>query len=496
MMRVAWLLPTLMLVACAKLQPPNVAKTGKVSIAPPSSQLHYGGNSEAWIGPLGDMQDSAHCHAHLRLPLTEAAAWQYEYTSAEFSNMPPSTVLHYSGSVVVAAQSPQLLVLNAADGNVLANSDVYEHGNISQQEAFMSLYLSPAGRVLACDESTRFYCFDLPELQRLWLLDSRESHFYDNSDGPGFGSPLVTDSKNLYTMWGMPNTWMVHAVDIESGKRGWTYPLAARADLPIGVTLSRDGTLLTYALPYQLRAVRAVDGKPLWTAYCSSRVYLAPIDEEHQTVHVLLEDESVECRSLKDGSRLWRYGWSSLLSADQRHRLVEQSGLEPYGLNRDNLRIGFTGYCIGEGCSYLALDSDHIVKLDNQGKVVWQVKLDAAINGLTLFDNALLAQQSYKYPQAGHPQTIDAFNLGSITWKKPHPPVPVARNKIPRSQLWGRVVALNPQDGKILSAVEPDTLVESNICPAGGKIVFGGASNGSNRGTAKFSVVAYDWLEP
>ncbi|MDQ3024239.1 MAG: PQQ-like beta-propeller repeat protein, partial [bacterium] len=475
------------LLGCAKQPAPTAAKA-KQTIPPPSGKLLFGGDARAWVGSLGNMQDQNYCRARLKLPLNPNPAWQYEYTSAEFSGAAPTAILHFDGKLMVSALSPQLMQLDAASGKVLVNRDFYERDSRSNQtESFSHMYLSPTGRLVANDNTNRFYCFALDGLERLWTI--RTQGGMENE-----ASPIVSDTERIYTTWGYPATWNVHGVDIETGAEEWMYPHAA--EFVGGVTLSRSGVMLCFARPNELRALSAADGMPIWTVAAGAHVQLAPIDEARQTVHLLLEDETLECRRLHDGALLWSYDWSNVLPRELRGPLAEKTGLAKIGYR--NIELRDTGYCIGPDGSYLSALNGHVLHFSPEGKLLWTAKLGTVMGTIVLFDNALLATQFFAHPITSDPRESDAFNQVVPEWKQvtPADTTKHASGVIPDRQAWCRISALDLRSGAMLSSMEPTTLANSNICPAGSKVIFGGFANGGSRRRTPKYISAYEWLEP
>jgi outer membrane protein assembly factor BamB len=480
----------LLLMLCACTRPPEEATEAKpkAAAAAPSATLRYGGDTEAWVGPLGNMQDQSYCAADLKLPLAKEPVWELGYTSAEFSGAAPSPILHYAGTLAVCARSPQLMLLDAASGRIIANEDVYaRREGETPLEEFHATYFSPAGRLLAVDAVNNLYCFDTRSLARLWHRPNQ------SDDG---SSALVTDARRLFASWGEARNWNLHAVGIEDGAPGWGYPFTADPG-DLGVTLSRSGILLGYAYPSQLRAVRSSDGRPLWTVHERSRVAFAPLDEQRQQIYAVLSDESLVCRDLASGTLRWRYSWAGVLSAAEREELMVRSRLRK--VTRRPLEVHCSALAVADDGLYASLQTGHVFHLSPAGQRQWAVKLDAPVVSMVVFDNALLAVQEYQIPdvqeqnkkgkfeQARPP---DQFNLTPPAWPNLVP------EKGVRKAMFSRVVALSRENGAILSSVDTEVASLSNLCPAGTNLVFGGVRRGQRFEAAAHYITAYNWVEP
>lgn len=475
----------LLLGACSR--PAQQAAPRQQAAAPPSAQLLYGGDARAWLGPLGNMQDQSYCHANLKLPLTARPAWQYEYSSAEFSGLWPSTILNYNGTLAVSAVSPQLMLMDQRTGRVIANKDVYQRDSAftGQQEAFFSTYLSPTGRLVAVDASNNFYGFDIATLARFWFHPTPR-------DGQAT-SALVTDAEHVYGNWGDARSWNLHSLGIENGRPDWAYGIGADPG-NLGLTLSRSGILLVYARPNQLRAIRASDGMPMWTVYAAAEVSIAPIDEQGQRVYALLYDESLDCRDLHTGQLLWNYSWSSLLSDSEREDRMQRSGLRD--VTPMPLDVLSTAVCVGNDGAYVSLQTGDVLHLSSAGKLLWKMRLEAPVVSMVLFDNALLASQQYQIPDVLEknqtmPQTSsqDAFNLAKPNWSN------LAPSKDVRHARFTRFAALSRSNGAMLSSVDTAVTSLSNLCPAGGMVVFGGSLRGKGALDKVHYITAYSWVE-
>jgi outer membrane protein assembly factor BamB len=480
-----------LLLSCSRTPTAKPQAKQKVAAAPPSTVLRYGGDARAWVGPLGNIQDQSYCHARLKLPLAAKPQWEYAYTSAEFSGVWPTSILNYNGTLVVCAQSPQLMLMDAASGKVLQNKDLYQRNDgFSPQEAFYGTYLSPAGRLVAVDGTDALYCFDTQSLANVWVVRTPRMDQQPGALVIGETGGVET----LYSAWGPGRSWNIHSLDIASGKPGWVYGMASEPDY-FGVTLSRSGILLTYTRPNVLRGLRAKDGMPIWTAYEESQIGLAPIDEQRQTVYSMLLNESLACRDLKTGALRWRYSWSDTLSEAQRESLMQRSGLRQY--TRQPLEIENTGVCVGDDGIYIGLQTGEVIHLSPEGSVLWKVRLDAEAVSMVLFDNALLAIQQYQIPdvQDAHgkgppqPDPADPFSLVKPNWGNLKP------SKNVRHARFSRAVALSRSNGAILSGVDTAVTSLSNLCPAGGNIVFGGSRRGGPMQSGKHYITAYNWVE-
>jgi outer membrane protein assembly factor BamB len=485
-MRYLLVVACVLLAACSR-QPARQSAPKQQAAAPPSTQLLYGGDAHAWLGQLGNIQDQSYCHARLKLPLNPKPAWEHDYTGAEFSGSWPTTILNYNGTLTVCAQSPQLMLMRATSGEVIENKDVYQRESTfsGQLEAFVSIYLTPAGRLLAVDATNSFYCFDTRQLAPVWFRRTPRTE-----QG---ASALVADIGNLYCNWGSARSWNPHSISVADGKPGWVYGVGADPD-DLGVTLSRSGTMLLYARPNQLRAIRVEDGKPMWSSYASGEISLAPIDEQRQLVYTVLYNESLDCRDLRTGQLRWSYSWRDLLSENERESRMQLAGLRR--LTRQPLEVLSTGICVGDDGVYLSLQTGDVLHLSAEGKLLWKVRLDAPVAGMVLFDNALLAAQQYQVPdilekgrEMSQAVSQDAFNLRKPNWSNLTPSQNV------RHARFTRFAALSRSNGAMLSTVDTAVTNLSNLCPAGSAVVFGGTRRGEGLRAQVNYITAYSWVE-
>ncbi len=492
---------------------PKAAAEARLSEADLSARpAHYGNSPEAWLTDRGGNSDGGFCSARLQLPLATEPAWKFDYSAAEFSAHPARSLVHYAGTMYLAADSPQLVALKAATGEVVINQDVYSHDNSDTLEQIQRIYAHPHGLLIGQDHLGRYYAWDLvaPGLPRLWL-------------GPpmSIDSGFVTDRNLLLTSWGD----QLYGLDALTGEQRWSFPTGSQ---PGGVVLARDGMMVWWNAEGRLLALDSQDGSLKWSITTTDLIDRAVIDETRAEVLVAYGTEYLECRNLMDGVVLWQYSWQSLFPPEERARRFEAvsqrigrnaNGMNWHGTNNrvDDIALTQTGVVF-------ATASGHVFRLSHIGTELWRYTGQGTVIRLLAFDNAVLICALYVSPEALAWERA-VFCLDEPDWpmltqiraeqhaaneqagQQPPPDQSGAEIQLttpeaspPRKEIFTRFAALSLENGHELSVVEPDLQPASALIPAGGNLVYAEAPwywaySGRTENDNRLRVIAYPWIE-
>jgi outer membrane protein assembly factor BamB len=473
----------------------------------------YGNDTRAWLTNRGGNGDAGFCAARLKLPLATEPVWEYAYTSAEFSSHWVSSIVHYDGTLYLAADSTQLVGIAASNGSVEFNSDVYAHKDADLNEELKRLYAHPQGLLLGQDNLGRFYAWDLlaPGLPRLWL---GQEILMD----AGF----VTDADLMLTSWGD----QLYCIDTFTGSMSWQVPSVSQ---PGGVVLSQSGIGLWWSSEGRLQALDARDGKPRWSIITTDLIERAVIDDQRELAYVVYGGEYIECRRLGDGEILWSYSWKGLYSAEERQQFYEEvirrQAIDPSRMVWKGANNRIIELALVNDSVLLGLSSGHVLALDQDGGELWKYQGQAPISDLLAFENAVLIGALYVRPEA-NPSEISAFSLNEPDWPQlkiirleqaqqaakladteeeegpalQPPPDPNAPETPGVKEAFYRFAALDLTTGLELSAFEPDRGPGSTLTPANTVVVFAEAPRGqryagTNMRDKKQRVLAYSWIE-
>ena len=495
----------------SKIATTSHIRQGQLTAEQLTGRQGFPGNTpEAWLTDRGGNSDGGYCDAMLRLPLATEPNWEFDYSAAEFSPTPVRAAVHYNGTLYLAAESPQLIALNADDGTVIFNKDVYAHEDTDVVEQIQRIYAHPKGLLIGQDNLGRYYAWDTlgEELLRLWL-------------GPELitGSGFVTDQDLLLTSL----QDQLYALDVLTGGTKWAYPSNSR---PGGVVLSRDGIELWWSSDGRLYALEAATGIPLWSITTTDLIERAVIDEVQSLAYVAYGSEFIECRSLADGNIRWSYSWAGLYSAEERARRFAEvkgrlGGRRQHGMNWSGTNNRVDDIALsGDGLA-LSLCSGHVVKLDATGRQVWMYSGQAPVTRLIAFNNGLLVGALYVRPEVFlWERAVFCLDLPDWprmrqVWEEQGAPLEetAGNDSEPdvalqassgdagvRQEIFYRYAVLGLDNGQELSAFEPELLPASALIPAHGNVVYAEAPwywaiTGRAERSNRLRVLAYPWIE-
>jgi outer membrane protein assembly factor BamB len=461
--------------SCSGRQSQSVAPSGAVggatlTTSSESGEL-YGGTPRAWITPAGDAPDSNFCAADLRLPLETEPAWVYEY-GYEFSAAPPSDVVHRDGLLVVTANCPQLLGLNARTGEQVFNQDVYQHQDTGRLEDLGHLFVHPAEPIIAGqDDLKRHYVWDINAegLQERWVGPELSSR-----------SGSVVFGNSVYTAWGES----VYCLSLDTGQPRWSYPNLVGAG---GIVLGLDGVLVWWSQANNFIALDAVDGSLLWSYMHGVRIEgtgegaQVIIDDEHHRAYLMLADEWIQCRDLTTGAMLWEHNWSDIVRPDRRQAFEEFMQTPGFPMP------AVQGIISPEGL-VLPVHSGCVLALDHDGERRWVYYSSTAVTKAIGFRNAVLIAETYVGRDvAAYGQWLQGFCPEPPDWSN-YLQVPEERRE---NGIFERVVALDADTGEAVSAYATASL-SATITPASNQIILGETGRA---GDTTHRIVAYNWLD-
>jgi len=430
-----------------------------------------GGDRHAWLTTAGNISDNNYCREKISFPLDTERAWEYTFTSAQFSSSAVNSLIHYDGLVVAAARSSQLVGLKADTGELVFNQDVYLHLDNHQQEILSTIFFHPRGLLTGLDDLGRIYCWEVTAdgLQQQWITEADPSTRAMITQGPG-----------LYAGWGN----MMHSLAIADGSELWSYPNLSGDN---GVVMSDSGLLITWTQYGEFYCLDGSDGRLLWSVFTDTTgrqwATRVVIDNERSRAYLILPDERVQCRDLPTSDLLWEHSWTDLLPMEDRpaHFATHNADLVP---------LWSVECCLSPAGLTLAMLHGQAININHDGERTWTYDSDVLLLGEMAFDNAILLTEWYlglDYPQ---------INPG---WRSFSPAPPVGWERFDAAdegrQSYGtfqRFVWLDPANGTVIDMFEPDFPANA-IVPAGDKIVIGE----SYRDVSQVRrILAYNWLAP
>lgn len=431
----------------------------------------YGGTPRAWITPAGDAPDSNYCAAELKLPLETEPTWVYEY-GYEFSAAPPGEVIHRDGLLVVTANCPQLLGLDARTGGQVFNQDVYQHQDTGQHEDLSRIFIHPTKALMAGqDDLGRHYAWDISAdgLHERWVGPEVRSR-----------SGYVVFGNSVYTAW----SESIYCLSLDSGQTRWSYPNLVGAG---GIVLGLDGVLVWWSQANNFIALDAVDGSLLWSYLCGVRIEGTGegthviVDDEHHCVYLVLADEWVQCREITTGAMLWEHNWSDIIRPDRRQALTDYRGSLNYPMPTAH------GVLTPDGL-VLPVNTGCVLALDHAGNRRWVHYSDTSVIHALGFNNAVLVSELYW----GKDVTGLREGLKVFCPQPPDWPSYLNTSEERRERgLYERLVVLDMTSGEQLDAFDPGSILAA-LTPAYDKVVFGETGRA---GDATHRIVAYNWID-
>lgn len=466
-----WLVSCMYCLACTKAnapqQPLNIRNAS--SSFTQRAELR-GGDSQAWPTARGNAGDAGYCRARLKLPLARQPAWTHEYTRAAFSAQAPSDIVSYDGLVVVGALCSQLLGLNAASGSLVFQRDLYKHLDEDRvSESLTSLFIHPQGLLTGRDDLGRYYCWDLLQLtpkgpRQLWISAEYGPH---DAGCVTYGSSLVTSINGS-----------IRQLAVENGRPGWEFPSLLPSG---GIVCSEDEIAVWWSEVGEIVALDMHSGTQLWKTSLATRPRWVAIDDLREAVLIIRDDEQLDYRHIGTGQVLWSYNWSGLLADAERQRLAE---LRDY----ERVRLQASSPMITPEAIYLPLYSGYVLKLDPDGKLLWQIHRPTTLLGGLAFDNALLVGELYLGSNYLASPVFGPFTAEPPDWE-----LYAAADETQRANgLFYRFAVIDTVDGGLLDALEMSSLPAPSPTPAGKMVVFGLQPTAAQQNR---QICAYDWIE-
>ena len=436
-------------------------------------QAHFGGDQRAWPTTHGDWGDSAYCAAQLQLPLSREPAWIADYTAAEFSTHPASPLLHYDGTLVLAARSPQLIGLDVDTGARVFNAPYYQAVDSLAMEELRWMFISPQGLIMVRDDQGRYYLLD--ELtrppRRLWI----------SAPTNDIESGYVVTPEYLYTAWGS----QLRCLALADGEEQWRYPTLTPAG---GVVLAHD-VVVWWSRQSKLVAVDASTGWLRWSVQVPEPIWRAICTDRNHDVY-LIYSERVECRDLFSGDLRWEYDWSKLMSDTERTQRFAESGMGRKGFEEEDVTVllARSPMLTPEGL-ILTLVCGEVLAFDHQGQVRWRYSEPGhLLLGQVAFANGILLWEAYVGPEYfGGLQRYRLFSLQPPAWAA----YQAASSGEQQRGVFLRQLVLDPASGTGLDGFDFSTVAAAGPVPAYGKIVY---SEEPVQGVYQRRVLAYDWL--
>jgi hypothetical protein len=484
------LLVLAILILCAACQGSSrSAQATRIERPVAARPAHYGGDSRAWLRPGGDGADSSLCHATLKLPLSLEPAWSFDYDAAEFSSYDVLTILHYDGQLVLQSRTPQIRVLDVTDGHVLCARDIATRRIQSDSiETIFQIQVTPNGHCLLRDSEMTLHLMDLldPEYHISWSRKLPSKDLAGLISGTGTVHSCVLAKIDSYSLLdgSLANTWPVTAFNGRLAR-------------------SRESELVWWKFGHSEMTCLG-EGEPgaRWGVMNDVPFESVMLDDSAQAVYAVLSDESIDCRSLADGSRRWNYEYAWMFPEQERQEISER-------YNGIKVPFEFSAMSVLEDGIAAAMTTGDVFRLSSDGTLVWHVKLDTGVNTLLAFDNALMVQQFFAKVGRQPQRTWELYVDKEPDWKLYQKygagsagPAPGPRLNGPDQRiLFSKLVVLDLNDGRELDAMEEEVFSTAGMTPARDKVVLGGSPPLSSMldesGTAaRRKVLAYNWLEP